>query len=274
MWAATATAPQSPEEYCTACHQPKGIAQDLTPQPMRHPRDMTGDPVVLHATATASLPLFDSGGRRDPNGAMACATCHDPHGDGDANRFLTRVEANSLCLTCHTQMAGVVDSPHGPASLSTSVTSVHSDVEVTSCRPCHAVHQMGDDPLLWSAPTDHSARLPDARYCFGCHNPSQIKTPHHVPIPVGGDMPLLTGDGAPAGMGWISCTTCHLPHGNSSVYAQINGADSSRKLPPNVIKAAKPLLRNYNPPNTCSRCHGFEGLIRFLQFHDFQPASP
>ncbi len=34
------------------------------------------------------------------------------------------------------------------------------------------------------------------------------------------------------------------------------------------LRAAKPMLRPYAAPNLCSGCHGFDGLRRYLYFHD------
>ena len=141
-----------------------------------------------------------------------------------------------------------------------------------SCGPCHEVHQTGDDPLLWDGPVDPSQRLTDASRCYGCHDSSKVMVPQHAPIPIAGmqeELPLVEGYGAPPGTAWLSCSTCHLAHGREFRHANGDRVNNAQNVSPQIIRASKPLIRKYQPPNTCSHCHGFEGLIRFLHFHEF-----
>lgn len=277
LWAATSDSPESADGLCTTCHQQGEIAGDLVPPPMRHPRDVPANSPMISAIRAASMPLFDTAGHHAESGSIACGTCHDPHGGANASAALLRGEEQSLCLTCHTSMALIKDSPHGAASLAKSMHGAHLDLNPASCGPCHAVHQVGDQPALWAGPTDASARLEDARRCYGCHDSSRIKLPRHPPIPIGGgggDLPVVEGGGAPAGMAWISCDTCHQPHSREILHSNSDRANDGNSASPDMIRAGKPMLREYQPPNTCSHCHGFDGLIRFLRYHEIAQNSP
>jgi len=271
LWVATPDAPPTADAFCTTCHRQDGVAGEMIPPPMRHPRDVAGP-----AGAASVLPLFDAGGQVASDGAIACATCHDPHGDANASAALLRGEGQSVCLTCHTQMAAVTDSPHGAKSLAAAAQEAQPIVDPASCGPCHAVHQTGHASLLWASPIDATARLPDAQRCYGCHNSSEHQLPRHAPIPIdeGQDqLPLVAGNGAPVGMGWISCSTCHLPHSRDVAHpGQGRPSDESGDTAA-MIRAAKPMIREYMPPNTCSQCHGFDGLIRFFRFHDIAASA-
>lgn len=103
------------EAHCTACHRDEG--------PAKRPKIATHPEVAMKAVAAVqvdrSLPLWDKDGREDPEGQIACGTCHVPHGqvlpEGEAEFVggLSRVEQKAarlmlrnfrppnLCTTCH-----------------------------------------------------------------------------------------------------------------------------------------------------------------------------
>ena len=96
--------------------------------------------------------------------------------------------------------------------------------------------------------------------------PAPIYRPHPaIPMlsPLGDDddgyLPLIGAEGAPGPAGTIGCMTCHMPHGR---YPTGPAAD------PATLRAQRLLVRPYVAPNLCSACHGFDGLSRFLRFHD------
>lgn len=104
------------DALCSRCHRAGGAAP--MPPIATHPN------VVMFAVAAAEvnggpvddLPLFDELGERDPQGAIACRTCHLPHGRdvemagrapdqtpvGLHRRTQVRpFEAPNLCTNCH-----------------------------------------------------------------------------------------------------------------------------------------------------------------------------
>ena len=79
------------------------------------------------------------------DGAMACSSCHDPHGSAN-DAMLARPTAAESCLQCHAEMRGPFLWEHAPAR--------------EDCTLCHDAHGSSHRPLLLS-------RVP--YLCQRCH---------------------------------------------------------------------------------------------------------
>lgn len=263
---------------CLACHT--SVADDGGSHALLHPRS------APHDHETGGLPLTMAGAKRE----LGCSTCHNPHANPLSGPNLVRAVADhatgqssetQLCLKCHSQQALVSVSAHNSAALAEFGWSV------TSCQPCHTPHGQPESitaplfpvALLGSIAPDggltRSATgvvMADAadRYCTGCHRPDgpapsvpiaahpalDLRTIDALPI----TLPLFDDVGHQSDTGRITCRTCHLQHGGACA----PDAD------PTIRAAQRAMLRAFVPPNTCTTCHGADGLRRFLYFHDPQ----
>jgi hypothetical protein len=86
-----------------------------------------------------------------------------------------------------------------------------------------------------------------------------------------GLLPLVNDQGVIAPDGRIGCITCHLPHGRPP--GPTFPAVEPGQLTPALHRALRPMVRPYIAPNLCTTCHGFDGLRRFLYYHDPQKRS-
>ncbi|MCG3128593.1 MAG: hypothetical protein CHACPFDD_03482 [Phycisphaerae bacterium] len=262
---------------CLACH--RSVADDNGAHALQHPVCAPDD------HPNGGLPLATVGGKRE----IGCSTCHNPHASPLSGPNLVRAAADlatghtsetQLCLKCHSQQALISVTSHDPAALA------ERGWTVTSCQPCHSPHGPADAivaplfsvALLGAVSPDVQSRsasgvlMADAadRYCIGCHRPNgpapsvpiashpalDMRTIDALPV----TLPLYDEFGHQSDVGRITCRTCHLPHGGACAPA----AD------PVVRSAQRAMLRPFTPPNTCTTCHGADGLRRFLYFHDPQ----
>jgi predicted CXXCH cytochrome family protein len=221
-----------------------------------------------------------------PVGTAACAECHDPHGHSPQTGLL-RVSADgdrrASCFACHADMRGIDAGPHGQARTAPCAT------QSTACGPCHAVHapSLDHDRGMWNVPLGTSLLSAAEGRCTGCHTaggcaPAVAYSPHPA-LPMvdpamlnhvggaagvrGGGMPLFGLDGARSATGVVACGTCHNPHGPAPAAAASAPAD------PALLRASKPMLRSFEPPNVCTTCHGFDALQRYLYFHRREEGS-
>lgn len=101
------------DEACASCHRQGGAAQP--PAIASHP-DVPMFAMAPGGMASGGLPLFGAGGDVDPQGKIACKTCHTPHGrrtDADALAGMSPEERRAMrtlvrpfsppnvCTTCH-----------------------------------------------------------------------------------------------------------------------------------------------------------------------------
>jgi predicted CXXCH cytochrome family protein len=268
LWAATRQAPSEPDQYCTTCHQSGGSAGDHVAATMQHPLDEAA------VARPGGLPRFNAAGQRDEAGAISCATCHNPH--AGAQPAMLRVgpdeSTEQLCLTCHQDAGTITKTPHGHRALREASERSGQPIPAEGCGPCHVVHADHVGPALWALPLASSGALEDERHCLSCHRAGglagEVAALNHIPVPrfasaQGEPLPVFYPAGQTTGIGWISCSTCHLPHGR-----EIAGVPSTTAIG-GTQDPAKRLLRSYAPPNLCSSCHGFEGLAHFLHYHEY-----
>jgi predicted CXXCH cytochrome family protein len=292
LWVAT---PQPPEKFgdlCLQCHQKGGLAGDVIPRELRHPagpnvRPATSASALVtakpnaeagservstqpsDAAARAALPLFDATGHRTPKGFLVCGTCHDPHGGAKGSKDMLRLaeapEQAGLCAQCHLQGHTVAGSLHNEQLLAEH----YGDTRY--CAPCHAPHAKPGMAAggMWAAPLGPANVAQASPECTGCHSPSgggPVITPTlHPGVPMRnvtaqgtpGYLPLSEGAG-----GQINCRTCHLPHGSPPSTAPAESFSVEQ------LRGRRPMLRPFAAPNLCTTCHGFDGMRRFLYYHD------
>lgn len=283
LWAATRTAPQGPDDFCIQCHRPGGLAADKLAGALLHP---TGAGTTRKALAMeCRLPLFDAEGRRNKAGFVTCVTCHDPHGGRAGLLRLPHGEdtggTDAMCMDCHHDARSIQTSMHSLAWLSDHAISHRTTGPTSACGQCHAVHAQPGllGPGMWAAPSGPASHSPDVRRCTGCHDrggtASAVNGFDHPPValrnvnPPGapGFLPLVDERGVHDANGHISCLTCHLPHGRELLTNQPQEAISTR-ADQYWLRAVMPMIRPYLTPNLCSTCHGYDGLRRFLYYHD------
>jgi DmsE family decaheme c-type cytochrome len=144
---------------CGKCHQ--AIAADFS-QPFHHPV---------------------------PEGTMACASCHDPHGS-TAPAMLVKTTVNETCTSCHAELRGPFLWEHQPVT--------------DDCDNCHTPHGSVQPALLKERPP---------MLCQQCHD-----TAGHPAVPYGPQgLPGLP-DGMPNPYLLVGgCVNCHSQvHGSNS----------------------------------------------------------
>lgn len=261
---------------CTSCHSEGQCAASAPGTPMAHPIVMgTG-----RAESLGAAPVFTEAPHASER-HIACLTCHDPHA-ADHPHFARTERPQATCFECHGQTRYVGMSMHGASALTASSAEIGAGSPDWTCGPCHAVHPPGsvERVRMWTGPLGPKDDPEDVRRCMGCHGPGgtggAVRAREHPPVVLRqvsapdspGLLPLIDHRGQIVEMGRISCLTCHLPHGRESSHAALTAQTVEADL--NLLRAAKPMLRGYIAPNLCSSCHGFEGLRRFLYFHDWR----
>lgn len=236
-------------------------------------------PATAPAPMVHGLPLVPTApGRR--SGTIGCKTCHDPHGAPGVQPHLLRAGAahdpGAMCLACHQELQYIGLSLHNREMMQTFVQGTDgAKGRMLQCGPCHNVH----------APGQETPRLPgklgelpqDVQRCVSCHRTDGGATPvpvinHFGPIQnvvepgQPGFMPLVNDQGEFGRAGRIGCITCHSPHGRPPGPA-FPAVDPSR-ITKEQLQAMMPMVVPYSPPNLCSSCHGFDGLMRYLYWHN------
>jgi predicted CXXCH cytochrome family protein len=242
-----------------------------------------------------SLVPSDSNG----NMRMGCRTCHNPHGGAEPGH-LARVASDeptaALCTHCHEDKKLIEMTGHATAKLA------ELGFNTDSCKPCHAMHAKPSDAwgqmlssrfLTANLPNstqpaelqpaidqqyDHEAAVP----CLVCHHaggPAPVRdVATHPPVTLvnivkpdaPGYMPLFGGDGKVSENGQITCRTCHLSHGQTQLLKQ---AVNNGNLSPDEQQSARMQLRPFVAPNLCTQCHGNQGRLKFLFFHNLEQRS-
>lgn len=242
-------------------------------------------PAVISDPARAGrLPLVAAA---DGSRQIGCTTCHNPHGHRvNLMRVAESEPAAAVCFQCHSNMEPVLLTSHGMIG---SKAGASSALDRNACTSCHSLHSM---PTLLA---NHLLTRPAAPVsavadgwmtgldpsCVSCHREGgespapRIASHPDVPMMVlglqpGGEatsdkLPLFDEHGAVDPRGRITCRTCHTPHGQEAGKGELAAV---KEMEPKDRKAARMLLRSFEPPNVCTTCHGADGLWRFLYYHD------
>ncbi|MBK9121250.1 MAG: SMP-30/gluconolactonase/LRE family protein [Phycisphaerales bacterium] len=268
---------------CVACHA-ESAPGARTASALIHPQAPHSALVLNPTTRPVHLPLTTG-----PHGEqqLGCSTCHDPHQSPDIHRHLLRAERGAppetLCLSCHTERTNIHMIGHAIPFIRAA------GFEADHCLPCHTTH--GDpgkvvSQKLWPRALwefEGSAEIPVAdRFCIACH-----RTAGAAPVPAVAShpdvvifnpysptaanyLPLFDDTGEVASSGHIACRTCHLTHGRSE---QAPLPEDATALGARELRARAWHLRSFGQENVCTTCHGFDGLRRFMYFHQVERRS-
>ena len=288
----------SADATCAACHS-ESMWQHGGALSAVHPRH------IVDAARAGDLPLVYASDD-EPN-AIGCATCHDPHSRGSYLARVREGESPSaLCVQCHSDYRQVLLTAHAHGTGRTSAhdsrragadgesraidalvggQAVHGGSPSDSCRACHSVHA---DPMIVSRQllSRPPAQIVSVRegwmtgedvHCSSCHRPDGEARPpavaSHPDVPMmsllnghaAGALPLFDDEGRIDAQGRITCRTCHIPHGQQLSDEHLAAIE---KLPVELRRPIRLLLRPFDAPNVCTQCHGADGLWRFLYYHD------
>jgi predicted CXXCH cytochrome family protein len=244
---------------CEACHRLEGPGPAVvTPHTgkmlVKDPKNLIGKLVV------------------SPDKQILCTTCHDIHQNGPDSKLLRAARRDSaLCLACHSELGGLLDTPHDLRRSAPEARNVRDEPAAESgpCGSCHLVHPPSAGGGTWAQ------RLPPEGnhgkgLCTCCHGPgkcAQGRIPGYVDHPEVAllnrtspgqpdYMPTFDDHGRPSSTGVISCPTCHQVHTPGSTPAAEGGLRSSHHM---FLRPTHQTL--------CTDCHGIEVLWRFLYYH-------
>jgi predicted CXXCH cytochrome family protein len=167
---------KAPPALCVDCHDVK--AADLQKAHQNQPFEQANC-TSCHDPHQSAQPKLMAKFAHPPFAEKQCDVCHSPAKDGKV--VLTQPDAKSLCVTCHSEKAELIDKakvPHPGAA--------------GDCTDCHSPHASSQPGLPKTNAVD---------ICLGCHSDiaDQSKKPyHHQPAFKQG------------------CATCHQPHGGDN----------------------------------------------------------
>lgn len=227
------------------------------------------------------LPLVPTAPGRQ-SGSVGCKTCHDPHGAPAAQPHLLRAEAahdpGAMCLACHQELQYIGLSLHSREMMKAySEQTPGTPGRMLQCGPCHNIH--ATDRSTQPLPGKLGELPQDVQRCVACHRADggarAVKIIEHfgplqnvIEPGLPGFMPLVDDEGRIGRSGRIGCITCHSPHGRPPGPAF--PAVDPGKITIEQLQAMMPMVAQYSPPNLCSSCHGFDGLLRYLYWHNPQ----
>jgi predicted CXXCH cytochrome family protein len=252
--------------FCTTCHDDDAITSKNVGDHNGHPLYVSLDNLKIqsgfestldfpetgleNSRLAQSLPLYDDQGKQvKTDGAIACATCHDPHqwqqpytvtaaiplrsdseikfDEGDNSNSFLRIAnqgASALCTNCHRREALVIDTKHdlnisAPESRNRSgATPLQSGV----CGACHLPHNDAKAEAGMLASIRANSHTEAEQRCASCHQEGALASKyqtgefsHPNAVPLGKMvqrklLPLLAEDDDMEPL--VDCNTCHNPH--------------------------------------------------------------
>ncbi len=278
---------------CMTCHDIEGISQKKINTGFSHPLDIS----PLEKKKTTSLPLYGKSGKQADNGVMKCATCHNPHVwdpvtefnpqyseiDGNAQNSFLRLKnspAPGLCGDCHPEQTRIEKSDHNLVHTAPEAVNRlgRSPLESGICGVCHLSHGDRSGTVLWAREMGPGNAVLE-KMCNDCHSkngsaknriPPIASHPEDIVIVNNGGKPLEDKgrfmlfdeiSGRPAGVGRLSCPSCHNVH----QWAPNTGTAA---VNPSVRDATTRFLRSKVEWMPCRDCHGPDALLKFLYFHE------
>jgi predicted CXXCH cytochrome family protein len=318
MWARPVTHGDDPvADLCLSCHKEGGLAKDKQVGRHTHPvgRDMA------RLDGAVDLPGYTREGVKsvgDGKGRVTCPTCHDPHqwdprdpektskpGEegSDSNKFLRKPNGPEadLCLTCHKNKIGVVNTKHDLAVMAPTERNIkgQTPAETGVCASCHLPHN-GKGARMW-AREPLAGVDPVSSTCLSCHNSQGVakdKTiganSHPLDVPIanigitakdgkwsvppesvgqpGKVLPLYDHRGMPAAEGGnVVCGTCHDPHNWSPLTKDSPSGDPRQSKGTGDTSFLR--LPNDNKGTLCANCHVDKGPIA-LSKHNLAISAP
>lgn len=319
MWARpiTKNSDDPVADTCLTCHSDGGLAKDKQVGQHTHPvgRDMA------RLGVSVDMPGYTREGVKsvgDGKGRVSCPTCHDPHlwdsrdpekiskpGDPSTSgdKFLRKPHGPeaALCLTCHKNKLGIINTKHDLAVMAPTERNIRGQTPAQTgvCASCHLPHN-GKGARMW-AREPLAGVDPVSSTCLSCHNPKGVAkdkpigaNSHPVDAPIanigitakdgkwsvppesvaqpGLVLPLYDQRGIPVAEGGnVVCGTCHDPHNWSPLAKGSPGGD------PRQTKATgdSSFLRlpNDNKGTLCANCHVDKGPIA-LSKHNLVISAP
>jgi len=203
---------------CNDCH---GLRVVQFARDGSHPVDVTV-PGSGGTQPPTTLPL-------DPNGRIACMTCHQVH-DSPANdgSLLRSADRVGLCVECHTLADTATPAAHFDPSSSgalwpggqygSTFPAITDTSQTASCASCHQAHGWPD-----TADTDRDyPRLQvdlEENLCFTCHDGSPATADVRTDFQKSSAHPLSLvsevhqpGESAIVTTRHVECEDCHGPH--------------------------------------------------------------
>jgi predicted CXXCH cytochrome family protein len=301
-------------EYCTGCHAKNGAAKEKEVGNHDHPVNVVlkGKDIPPPGRIIQDLPLYNAEGGTEGGDRIKCRTCHDPHiwsaadrraqpveaspgtkervpknVEGDArNSFLRRVASPTpdLCVVCHEDTALLVGTDHDLFITAPSAKNRLGETvtEAGQCGVCHAVHNSGQEHLLWAqayGPVEENQH-PMNGLCTGCHSKGGVaedKIPPVATHPKGKLIDNIFTFNNPTGyikifddhwkevqVGDLSCSSCH------SFYRWNHRTEKpgpGRKVEGDADTS---FLRTSSDKTVCVDCHGETAIWRYIYFHSLE----
>jgi predicted CXXCH cytochrome family protein len=248
---------------CRLCHKDKdgGVAKG------NHPIDSTK---IEFSPELRKLGAIEGSKKNQ----VICESCHRVHGAPNDNFLIDSAQGGGqLCLDCHSDKEGMVDTVHDLRVSAPTSTNLKGKNPVQSgiCGVCHMVHG-ADEVMLWARKMpEKSTGNKSQDFCISCHQKgglaekkilSNYSHPYNVSMKDKGmnpELPVFNAEGrrVSGAEGLLSCPTCHDPHKGRKV-----------SLTGKVALGDKFLRVPNNPsPGLCRQCHPSESRVE-LSDHD------
>lgn len=235
---------------------------------------------VLPSTAVISRNVIAHGGRIRARGKMICTTCHKIHNAPvEKGLLVLNNDRDAFCIECHSvEEKAIKNTKHDLRRTAPNEKNILKQSARKSgiCSPCHLVHG-GTGAKIWAKEIVDPNSDAISQLCESCHSRfncakdkqvGDFSHPVNVELQkadeVRSSLPLYSRTGIQAGVGFVTCATCHDSHrwdpkSKSKVNAISKEGDNTNSF-----------LRQRNLKSSlCYKCHPEKKLIRQTK-HDPQ----
>ncbi len=272
---------------CTGCHNRGQMGEKKSTGNHSHPCDSP----ITDWRVSPTLPLYIRG-RKDPDGNIACSTCHNSHvwepiiqdygpgknTDGTVLNSFLRIpndRKSALCGNCHFENVLIVGTKHDLNLTAPKEKNVAGETVAESgpCGSCHLTHNALEVKLWSKVPgkiegaTEEKDLL--TALCKSCHTKGGLAEKKEIigynhPINIKQieaglptSLPLYDEMGKKKFDGKITCSTCHDPH------RWTPGVDKGGPGKKTEGDGRDSFLRldNRKVSALCVDCHQREGLV-------------